>query len=71
MTKKSILVFMYSTRYSYLTLTKLEFSPQIFKKYLNTKCHENLPSGRPVVLCGWTDIHEKANGHFLQFWEHT
>jgi hypothetical protein len=34
---------------------KLEFSPQIFKKYSNTKFNENPSSGSPNVPCGRTD----------------
>ena len=34
---------------------KLEFSQQIFEKYLNIKFHENPSSGSRVVPCGRTD----------------
>jgi len=34
---------------------KLEFSQQIFEKYINIKFHCNPPSGRRVVPCGRTD----------------
>jgi hypothetical protein len=34
---------------------KLEFSRQIFEKYLNTKFHENPSSGSRVVPCGRTN----------------
>jgi len=33
---------------------KLEFSGQIFEKYLNIKFHENPSSGSRVVPCGQT-----------------
>jgi carbohydrate-binding DOMON domain-containing protein len=46
--KKYVLVFMYSTRYSCPILMKLEFSQQIFEKYLNVKFHENPFSGKRV-----------------------
>jgi hypothetical protein len=36
-------------------LMKLEFSQQIFEKYLNIKFHENLFSGSRVVPCGRTN----------------
>jgi len=36
---------------------KLEFSPQIFDKYSNTKCQEHQSSGSRVVLCGRADRH--------------
>jgi hypothetical protein len=35
---------------------KLEFSRQIFEKYLNIKCHENPSSGNRVVPRGRTDM---------------
>jgi hypothetical protein len=35
---------------------KLEFSQQIFKKYSNTKLHENPSSGSQVVSLQRTDI---------------
>ena len=38
---------------------EVEFSRQIFHKYLYVKFHENL-------LSGWTDTHE-ANSRFSQF----
>jgi len=31
---------------------KLEFSQQIFEKYINIKFHENPPSGSRAVPCG-------------------
>ena len=36
------------------TLIKLEFSWQIFEKYWNIKCHDNLSSRSRTVLCGQT-----------------
>jgi len=45
---------------------KLEFSWQIFKKYLGIKFHENLFIGSEVVLCGQMDTHDKANDPILQ-----
>ena len=44
-----------STRYSCQILMKLEFSGQVFEKYLNIKFHENPSSGSRVVPCGQTD----------------
>jgi len=55
MIKKCILVFMYSTRYSWTILMKLEFSRQLFEKNSNIKIHENPSSGSRVVPCGQTD----------------
>ena len=49
--------------YSCHILIKLEFFWQIFKRYSNTKFHENPCSGSQVV----THRHDKANGRFLQF----
>jgi len=34
---------------------KLEYSRQLFKKYTNTKFHENSSRGSLVFLCGQTD----------------
>jgi hypothetical protein len=60
---------MYSTRYSCPILMKLEFSRQIFEKYLNIKLHEYPSSG--VVPCGQkdgrTDRHDEANSRFSNF----
>jgi len=36
---------------------KLEFSQRTFKKYSNTKFHENPSSGSQVLPCGQTDEH--------------
>ena len=44
-----------SIHHSYQMLMKLEFSQQIFKKYSNIKCHENLPSRSRVAPCRQTD----------------
>jgi hypothetical protein len=49
---------------------KHEFSSQIFEKYPNIKFHENPTSDSQIVPCGWTDRHDEANTHFLQFCEH-
>jgi len=51
-------------------LMKHEFSSQIFEKYPNIKFHENPASDSQIVPCGWTDRHDEANTHFLQFCEH-
>jgi hypothetical protein len=56
---------------------KLEFSRQIFEKYVNIKFHENPSSGNQVVTCGrtdeqtgrQTDRHDEANSRFSQFCE--
>jgi len=61
-------VFMSSILYSCQISKKFSFSPQIFKKYSNTKLHES-PSGTSWVPCRWTDRHDKANGHFSQYCE--
>jgi hypothetical protein len=47
--KKCVLVFMQSTRYSRQILMKLEFSPQIFEKHSNIKCHEIPSSGSQIA----------------------
>jgi len=41
--------------HSFSILIKLEFSRQIFEKYSNTKCHENLSIGSRGVPYGRTD----------------
>jgi len=48
---------------------KLEFSRQIFEKYLDTNIRENPTSGSRVVPCGRTDRQDEANSHFSQFCE--
>jgi hypothetical protein len=50
--KKCILVFMYSTRYSWPILMKLEFSRQNLEKYSSIKLHANSPNGSLVVPYG-------------------
>jgi len=68
---KCIMVFMWSTCCSCQILMKLEFSWQIFKKYTNIKFHENPFIGSQVVHGGsWTDRHNEAHSHFLQFCEY-
>jgi hypothetical protein len=56
-------------------LMKLEFSPQIFKKYSNIKFHETPSSENQVVPCRQTDRqtdrHDKANSRFSHFCQHT
>ena len=67
---------MWSTRYSYQILMKLEFSGQIFEKYPNIKFHENLSGGRQVVPCGQmdgqidrqTDRHDEASERASKLW---
>jgi hypothetical protein len=54
-THKRTQVFTYDTRHSCQILMKLEFSRQIFKKYLNIIFHEYPSSGRRVVSWGQTD----------------
>ena len=53
---KCTLAFMYRTHYSCQILIKLEFSWQSFKKYLNTKFHDNPFSGSQGVPCRQTDM---------------
>jgi hypothetical protein len=75
--QKRILVFMYSTCFSYLILTKFKFSPQVFEKFSNIKFHENPSRGCRVVLCGRTDWrtdrqperHGLANSRFSSFYK--
>jgi hypothetical protein len=54
--RKCMLVFMYSNRYFWPILIKLEFSRQIFGKSSNIKFHENPSSGSRVVPYGRTDM---------------
>jgi hypothetical protein len=49
------------------TLTKLEFSRQIFEKYSNIKIHENRFNGSGVVPCGQTGRHDEANNRYCNF----
>jgi len=46
---------------------KLEFSRQIFEKYI--KFHENPSSGSRVVPRGQTNRHGEANNRFSEFCE--
>jgi len=48
---------------------KLEFFRHIFEIYSSIKFLENPPSGRRVVPCGRTDIHDETNSRFPQFCE--
>jgi len=48
---------------------KIQLSRHIFKKYSNTKFHENPSNGSRVVPCGRTDRHDEANNRFSQFCE--
>ena len=45
---------------------KLEFSRQIFEKYVGINFKEYLVS-QNRVLCGQTDIHDEANSRFSYF----
>ena len=47
---------MLSTHYSCRILRNLEFSRQIFEKYLNTKFNKNPSSESQVVACKQTDM---------------
>jgi hypothetical protein len=47
------MVFTWSTCYSCLILTKLEFSQQTYEKCSNSNFHENSSSGSRVIPCGW------------------
>ena len=58
-TIKFVLVFIYSTIYSYPILMKLEFSLQIFEKYSNIKFHENPFRGSRGVACGQKEGHDE------------
>jgi hypothetical protein len=48
---------MLSTRHSCAILMQIEFSRQIFEKYLKPKFHKNPSSGSRVVQCGQKDRH--------------
>ena len=62
--QKCVVVFIQSTRYSYQILMKLEFSWEIFKKYINIKFHEN-PSSGSWVPCRQTDRQTHLLGVFV------
>jgi hypothetical protein len=47
---------MYSTRYSYQVLMKLEFTRQVFEKYLAIKYHENPSSVSQFIPRERTDV---------------
>jgi hypothetical protein len=59
---------MYSTRYYFQILIKLELR-QIFEKYSNIEFYENQSSKIRVVPYWRKDRHGKANSHFLHFCE--
>jgi len=67
MIKELTLVFTLITQYSCLILIKLEFSRQMFKKFLNVTFHANSSSGRRLAPCRQTDRYGEANRLFLQF----
>jgi hypothetical protein len=50
---------------------KLEFFPNIFKKYPNIKFHENLSSRSQAVLFRWMDRHDEANNCLSQSCKHS
>jgi hypothetical protein len=54
---------------------EIEFSRQIFEKYINMKLNEGLSKGSRVGPCWRTDgqrkKHDEANNNFLQICEHT
>jgi hypothetical protein len=62
------------SRYSWQTLIKFEFPPQIFENYWNIKFHENLSSGNGIVSRvrrdGQTNKDDEANSRFSQYCEH-
>ena len=64
---------MKSTRYSCPISKTLEFSQQIFNKYLYIKFHENPSIGSRIVPCGQTtrrtDRLAEANSRFSEFCE--
>jgi len=63
---------MQSTTYPYEILMKLLHSQHIYKKYTNTKFHENPSSGIQVVPCRQarlTDRHDEANSIISKFCE--
>jgi len=45
---------------------KLEFSRQIFEKWLNCKFHENPSCGSGLFPCGRADRHDEATSSFSQ-----
>jgi len=68
MIKKSIMIFIYSARYSCQTLMKLKFFQQIFEKYSNISFMKIRPVGAELFLA---DTRGEANSHFSQFFERT
>ena len=64
---------MWSTRYSYRIVMKLEFSRQIFETPSNMKFHQNSSSRSGVVAGGRTDRRregrDEVNSCFSQFCE--
>jgi hypothetical protein len=65
---KCAFVFILNSRYACRILTKLAFSRQIFKKYLDIKFKENSSIGNRVVFrCGQTNKHVENNSLLPNF----
>ena len=62
-------MFIYSTRYFWQILIRLDCSRQIFEKCPDIQLHENPSTGSWVVPCGRTDGHDKATIRFSLFCE--
>ena len=69
---KCLLVFVYSTRYSFRILMTPEFSRQFFWKIIKYQISRKSVHWEPscsMCTVGWTDRHETAYSRFLQFCE--
>ena len=61
------MVLMKNTRFSRQILMKLEFSRQIFERYLDIKFHDYMSRENRVVPFGPMGIRDEANNRFSQF----
>jgi hypothetical protein len=67
-TIKHILVFMYSTRHSCLSLMNIEFYQHIYEKCSNIKFHENPSIGSRVAPCGQSGGRTDMRQPIVAFW---
>jgi hypothetical protein len=72
--KKCIVFIMLSTCYSCPILMKTWIFSGVFPKIVKYKISQKSVQWEPscsMRMDGWTDKHDKANGHLSQFCEHT
>jgi hypothetical protein len=81
-TETSVTTYLYTQReipeegtshlsYFYSVLTKLQYSPLILMQVPDTKFHENMSSGRQVVLCRPTIGEDRYGEAISRFTQHS